>query len=92
MGELFKYLLFAHAILCCDTVSGVFGLGKGQALKKLEEPILQEAAETFSNPHASHKDVETAGERALLVLYSMKTVQSLDVSRALRFKGKTLSS
>ena len=90
MEELFKYLLFAHAILGCDTVSRVFGLGKGQALKKLkEEPILQEAVETFSNPHASHKDVDIAGERALLVLYSMKTVQSLDGSRALKFKGKT---
>ena len=92
MGKLFKYLLFAHAILGCDTVSRVFGLGKGQALKKLKEPILQKAAEIFLNPETSHKDVEIAGERALLVLYNIKTVQSLDVSRALKFKGKTLSS
>ena len=80
---MFKYLVFAHAILGCDTVSSVFVLGRGQILKELkEEPILLEAAETLSNPHASHKDVEIKGDRALLILYSMKTVQSLDVSRA----------
>ena len=40
-----------------------------------EEPILKEADETFSNPHASYKYVEIVEERALLVMYSMKTVQ-----------------
>ena len=49
MGELFKYLVFAHIILGCDTVSRVSGLGRGEVLKELkEEPILPEADETFS--------------------------------------------
>ena len=61
----------------------VFGLGRGQALKELkDEPIVQEAAETFSNSYASHKNEEIAVGSELVVLYSMKTVPSLYVSRA----------
>ena len=75
MGNLTEYILFSHAIIGCETVSRVYCFGKGQALKKLkEEHILQEAADTFSNPHACHRDVELAGERVFLVLYKMKAI------------------
>ena len=46
-----KNILFLHAILGCDTVSRVFGLGKGTALKKFQsDSKLQEYAIVFDKP------------------------------------------
>jgi hypothetical protein len=47
-----KYLLFAHAILGCDTTSSVYGIGKGQSLTKLMLPYFIQQAQIFLHPHA----------------------------------------
>ena len=40
--------MFVHAILGCDTMSGIHGIGKGLALKKImKDEQVQEQAEVF---------------------------------------------
>ena len=62
-------LLFAHALLGCDTTSRVFGIGKAEALKKLRtNAFLREKADVFQDPHATPEDIRIAGENALVYL------------------------
>ena len=43
-----KHMLFLHAVLGCDTTSGLYGIGKGSILKKFKEKDeLQKAALIF---------------------------------------------
>ena len=44
-------LLFVHAISGCDTTSRLFGLGKGVAVKKIEnDPVFYTQSLVFSQP------------------------------------------
>ena len=64
-------MLFAHAILGCDTTSRVFSMGKGLALKHIRSDkhfITQ--AEVFMQENATLADISSAGEAALLCLYT----------------------
>ena len=51
-------ILYVHAILGCDTTSGIHGIGKGLALKKImKDALFQEQAEVFNNEDATKSDI-----------------------------------
>ena len=64
-------MLFAHAILICDTTSRIFSMEKGLALKHIRPDnhfITQ--AEIFLQENATLADISSAGEAALVCLYA----------------------
>ena len=64
-------ILFAHALLGCDTTSRVFGFGKSIALKQLQNsPDFNFLAGVFINRLAEPEEIAKAGESALVSLYS----------------------
>jgi hypothetical protein len=86
-------LLFAHAILGCDTTSRVFGFGKPVALKKLKSSaFFQLQAVMFKRPLSTRDDIVTAGEHALVCLYNGQQGERLDTLRLQRFHQKVASS
>ena len=88
-----KYILFAHAILGCDTTSRVFGIGKKNAVTKLkgDNSFLQQA-EVFMTDKEDTSNVIKAGERALLSLYNGHKNETLDELRLCKFHEKTTCS
>ena len=81
--------LFVHAVLGCDTTSGIHGIGKGLALKKITKGTqFQEQAEVFNNEGATKSDIIAAGEKALVCLYNGRSDESLDSLRYSRFCQK----
>ena len=86
-------MLFAHAILGCDTTSRVFSMGKGLALKHIRSDkhfITQ--AEVFLQENATLSDISSAGEAALVRLYTGAVGDTLDKLRLLRFHQKVATS
>ncbi|KAK3709221.1 hypothetical protein QZH41_004579 [Actinostola sp. cb2023] len=82
-------ILFVHAILGCDTISRVHGLGKGVALKKVADNAeFRDQALVFIHSAASREDVIKAGEKALVCLYNGKVDENLDFLRYTRFWQK----
>ena len=85
-------ILFIHAILGCDTISSLYGIGKGLSLKAFmcKEQFKQQAI-TFSNELSSKEQIVTAGERALAIVYNGKD-DDLDQMRYSMFCDKLVSS
>jgi hypothetical protein len=87
-----RNLLFLHAILGCDTTSRLHGICKGSSLKKiLTNKDLVEAAMVFDRENALPTEIAAAGEKALLVMYSAKSGNSLNSLRYQKFIDKTSS-
>ncbi|CAB4012765.1 Hypothetical predicted protein [Paramuricea clavata] len=78
-------LLFLHAVSGCDTTSRPHGIGKVGVLKKYA--ALAESAATFMASESSKVALETAAERALLVMYGSQ-VDDLKTARLQRFQTK----
>ena len=75
-------LLFAHAILGCDTTSRVFSMGKGFALKHIRsDNHFVTQAEIFLQENATLADISSAGEAAVVCLYTGAVGDTLDTSR-----------
>lgn len=71
--ELCQSILFAHAILGCDTTSRVFGFGKAVGLKLLQKnKTFIEQAKVFNRKGCSQAEIVAAGEKALLCLYGSR--------------------
>jgi 5'-3' exonuclease len=88
LGDLRHLLLFLHAFTGCDTTSRPFGVGKVVALKKLKNsPEFQVLAHIFLRDN-SFETVESAGERALVLLYNGSPKESLDELRYRLFCSK----
>ena len=84
-----KNLLFAHAVLGCDTTSRVFGLGKGVAVKHLQASAhFSVQAQVFNSSHVTKDEVALAGEKALVYLYNGKPGETLDALRVVKFCQK----
>ena len=82
-------LLFAHAILGCDITSRVFSMGKVLALKHIRSDnhyITQ--GEIFLQENATLADISSAGEAALVCLYTGAVDDTLDTLRLQRFHQK----
>ena len=66
-------ILLQHAFLGCDTVSRVFGMGKG---KIMDTPRLRELcislAPIFYSSTSSKEEIEEAGLKMMLALYNSK--------------------
>ena len=75
-----QHALFLRAILGCDTVSRVHGLGKGQVLKKLHSKdwYFCEQALIFTDKHVVKDYVISAGDKALLSLYGEQPGEGLN--------------
>ena len=79
-------IFFIHAILGCDTTSGLHGVGKGTSLKKFyESHHFRNQAKVFNNASASKKEVIEADEKALVCLYNSKSSGALDCLRYRRY-------
>ena len=89
----FNNLLFAHATLGCDTTYRVFIMGKGLALKHIRSDnhfITQ--GEMFLQENATVAGISSAGEAALLCLYTSALSDTLDTLRLQRFHQKVATS
>ena len=86
-------LLFAHDILICDTTTRVFSIGKGLALKHIrsDNHVITQA-EIFLQGNATLADVSSAGEAALVCLYTGAMGDTLDKLRLQRFHQKVATS
>ena len=88
-----RHLLFAHALLGCDTTSSIYGIGKGQALSKLRAlPQFRKEAEIFINSVSDKSKIIEAGEHALASIYNRKQGNTLDELRYLKFSEKVAKS
>jgi hypothetical protein len=86
-------ILFAHAILGCDTTSRVFGFGKGVALKLVKDSeCFREQAALFSNSGSSNDEIIQAGEKGMLCLYKAKSNDNLDTLRHHKFQEVVTTS
>lgn len=66
-----EIILLIHAFLWCDTVSGIYGIGKGKT----------EVASVFCNFMPSKSVMQEAGEKLLFSLYNRLNVGSLKKQR-----------
>ena len=88
-----RRLLFALAILGCDTTSQLNGLGKGLALRKLESDFdFQKAADVFLQNNSTHEEIREAGEIALVLLYGGTRECDLNVHRFNTFQRKVATA
>ncbi|GBL65828.1 hypothetical protein AVEN_91899-1 [Araneus ventricosus] len=66
-----KYILFLHAISSYGTTSGFYGKEKLQAVQlSNHSKYLQDIPEIFNNPKSTYAEIERAGERFIIALYS----------------------
>ena len=80
-------------MLGCDTTSRLFGIGKGTILKKFKANVeLQKAAEVFDSTLSTSSQIESAGERVLVVMYGGKNNESLNSLRHRKYCEKLASS
>ena len=88
-SEICSNIPFLHAVLGCDTTSHLYGIGKGTSLKKFKSSRhFQEQAKMFATESATPKEISTAGEQALVILYNGTPGESLDSLRYRRFCEK----
>jgi len=88
-----KNILFLHAILGCDTTSGIYGMGKKLSSSKIKSTSqFQDQAKVFMSQGASKDDIITAGERALVCLYSGDPQHGISVPRYEQFCAKAATS
>ena len=78
-AETCAHVLFVQAILGCDTMSGIHGIGKGLVFKKIMKD------EVFNNENAIKSDIIAAGEKSLVCLFNDRSEESLDSLRYSRF-------
>ena len=86
-------ILFAHALLGCDSTSRIHGVGKGLALKRLiEDNDFRTSAAVFMQKSASKEEIKTAGEDALLIIYGSSKGGSLNKLRREVFEKKVTTA
>lgn len=91
-GQLCKALPFIHAISGCDTTSRLFGVGKGQAIKKaLTDDRFMEIALSFVSD-VSRDEILKRGEEAVILLYNGVQLEGLDLLRFRKFTIKVMTS
>ena len=68
--EVCENFLAVHAFLGCDTVSRIFGFGKGAGLKKfINDEQFKYYLSVFSNDNCSQDEIAAAGENVISMLY-----------------------
>ena len=90
--ETCSFLPFVHAFTGCDTTSRIYGIGKGQLLKKvLEDPTVTVFADSFMNV-STHSEVEEAGEEVFIALFGGSKGEGLNHLRYMKFVHKAAVS
>lgn len=90
-----KHVLFAHAIGGCDTVSGLFSIGKSIPLKKvMESANFREQADVFiQSPVSDTKNkVTNTGEKVLADIYGGTRGDMLNTLRYIKYMQKLSTS
>jgi len=91
--EVYNNVLFMHAVLGCDTTSGIYGIGKKAALKLMSTSApFRGYAQVFSEPQSTKADIISAGEDALVALYKGRPGDKLDGLRLQNFHHKVIVS
>ena len=86
-------ILFLHAILGCDTTSGVYGLGKKLAISKIRsDRQFRDQAGIFMSKGANREDVISAGEKALVCLYNGNPDNDINTLRYEKFCVKVATT
>ena len=89
--NIYRMLPFLHAVTGCDTLR-MFGVGKGLALKKLNnDGYLKQKALLFNN-NLKQPEVIKSGEEAICCLYNGSPSEVLDSLRFKRFANKVMTS
>ena len=79
-----QFLLFAHTIVGCDTTSKPYGLGKSSALKLFKNnEEFRNHAKVFYKSNATNQEVDTAGEKAIALIYGGNSNEDI---KSLRYK------
>ena len=91
------HLLVTHIISGCDSVSALFRRGKKFAFDAVNNEDDLSYLDIFKSRSASHPEIQAAGKRFLLKIYSAPaTVQTLDELRFIKYKkqvtGKSLTT
>ena len=90
--SVYSSILFAHALLGCDTTSRLHGIGKSKAVSKLKDDIFSRQAAVFMKSNSNMEDVMKAGNHALVSIYNGDKDETLDKLRLRKFYEKTTSS
>ena len=90
LGEtVVNYILFAHAVLGCDTTSGVYGIGKQKAVSKLKaDKNFKSTTTIFMSRHANVEEIVNAGNSSLIFLCNGRSDDMLVALRSQRFCEK----
>lgn len=89
LGEVVcKYILFAHAILGCDTTSKPYGIGKMISLKLLKSDQFQTFAAKFYKCDVRKNYIVAAGEMAMIMIYGGPINQGINTLRYNVFQKK----
>lgn len=91
--EICDNILFLHAVLGCDTTSGLYGIGKGVVLKKFRnDSCIKQQAVIFNDESSTKGEIEAAGHATLVSLYKGTANDDLDSLRHERFCQKVATS
>ena len=95
--ELCENIIFIHALLGFDTISSVFGIGKGSSLKAYNQSrYFREQAHVSAKSgviiETVSEQITSAGEKALRHLYKGTDDDNLDSLRYRMFFQKVASS
>ena len=87
--EIWRHILFIHAISGCDTTSRLYGIGKGLTLKNfVSDTHFREHVKVFDSLPASKEEIVKAGEQVIVCLYNWKPEEGLDGLRFRRYCEK----
>ncbi|CAC5425518.1 unnamed protein product [Mytilus coruscus] len=84
-------LPFLHSLTGCDSTSRLFGIGKGLALKKLNQEYLKMQGKVFMNNNSINADIIKAGEEALTCLYGGLPLEGLNILRWRKFTSRVIT-
>ena len=88
-SEVYPKLLFLSAFTGCDTASSIYGVGKVTAFKTLiSNTHWQEVALVFTANSRSHEEIESAGNKAMSIIFKENTDQTLNSVRHKRLVDK----
>ncbi|KAJ8876216.1 hypothetical protein PR048_024126 [Dryococelus australis] len=91
--EVYSHMIFAHAMLGCDTTSKPFRFGKSDTIKLLNKnEIFKENAAVFKSVGKTEEEIQAAGHVAMDSLCSGCTGETLDEIRLRMFTPKATKS
>ncbi|CAC5416365.1 unnamed protein product [Mytilus coruscus] len=92
LGEdICNLLPFLHSITGCDSTSRLLGIGKGLALKRLNQEYLKIQGQVFMNNNSIKADIINAREEALTCLYGGHPLKGLNILRWRKFTARVIT-